>query len=141
MAIVNTADLIGKPLDWVVAKVLNLPLRLDPMGFGRDAPGSPEAGWWIWHSPTDGTPGRFQRVGTDFSPSANWQQAGEVFMLEAIGFFLLDGVWHAGTSWEFFESAAFAHHRQTGPTQLVAALRCFVSLRIGEQVEVPDEML
>lgn len=141
MATVNTSELIDKSLDWVIAKLLNLPICRDPMGFAADAPGSLEAGWWIWETPSGSKPSRFQRIGVDFSPRTNWQQAGEVFMLEDIGFLLIDGVWHAGIGWEFFQSEAFAHHRQTGPTQLVAALRCFISKRIGEQVEVPDDLL
>lgn len=30
---------------------------------------------------------------------------------------------------------------QTGPTLLVAAMRCFVAHRLGNEIEVPDELL
>lgn len=31
-------------------------------------------------------------------------------------------------------------HEQTGPTPLIAAMRCFVASKLGDEVEVPDEL-
>ena len=52
-----------------------------------------------------------------------------------------DGKWEAGTAWEFFQSESFAYHRSGGATPHEAALRCFVQMKLGEVVEVPDGWL
>lgn len=37
-------------------------------------------------------------------------------------------------------SCARQMHRQTGPTPLIAAMRCFVSSRLGDEVDIPEEL-
>ena len=34
----------------------------------------------------------------------------------------------------------YGSHKQDGPTPLIAAMRCFVSSRVGDTVKVPDEL-
>lgn len=33
------------------------------------------------------------------------------------------------------------HNRQYGPTPLIAAMRCYVASKLGDEVEVPEELL
>lgn len=44
MPVVNTADLVGPALDYVMATLEELPIRHDPMAFGNTANG----GYWVW---------------------------------------------------------------------------------------------
>lgn len=38
--------------------------------------------------------------------------------------------WYKTTGWQ-----------QTGPTPLIAAMRCYVARKLGDEVEVPEELL
>lgn len=32
-------------------------------------------------------------------------------------------------------------HEQYGPTRLIAAMRCFVASKMGDEIEIPEELL
>ena len=67
-----------------------------------------------------------------YRPSTDWAQAGPIIERERIC--LLDqggDYWQALWGWK----EAFA------PTPLVAAMRAYVASRLGDEVEVPDELL
>jgi len=70
-----------------------------------------------------------------WNPSTNWAQGGPIIERERI---TVDAREH-GTLW-------VAHSRQvgqdgiTGPTPLIAAMRCFVASKLGDEVEVPPEI-
>ena len=67
------------------------------------------------------------------SPSTAWAQGGPV--IEREGITLRCGLhgWDA----ELEEFDAISH----GPTALIAAMRCFVSSKLGDEVDVPDELV
>ena len=60
----------------------------------------------------------------DYSPPTNWAHGGPIIEREVIGVFPTHGGWAAGL--------------QSGPTPLIAAMRCYVASRLGDEVEVPD---
>ena len=70
--------------------------------------------------------------------SSAWEFGGPIIEREKIGIVTSDGdanVWIGsifGPDWKF---------NQTGPTPLIAAMRCYVASKIGYEVEVPDELL
>ena len=112
----KTYELFGAALDWAVAKS-------DP--FFHDLQMSAEFG--VYWMDEDG-------VEIVYSPSTDWAQGGpiierEKIRLEPRGAF----VWTAHDSYEWAESK--------GHTPLVAAMRCYVASRIGDEVEVPEELL
>lgn len=77
-----------------------------------------------------------------FEPSTDWAQGGPIIERRRISVLLnSDGNWEAGTAWEFFQSESFAYHRQGGPTPLIAAMRCYVASKWGDEVEIPEELL
>jgi hypothetical protein len=57
-----------------------------------------------------------EKINTRFDPDSNAKQA-----------------WEASNEYDFFE-AVF------GPTQLIAAMRCYVASKLGDEVEIPDEL-
>ncbi len=77
-----------------------------------------------------------------FEPDRDQVLGGRIIDRERIGILpSRDGNgWEAGTAWEFFESESFAYHRHGGDTRLVAGLRCFVSRRLGDEVDVPEDL-
>lgn len=152
----KTAELDAAALDWAVAKAEGRTLRLDPMGFRKDAPRSTQAGWWIWEdaSRQTGEPdprnGVYLVVGTDYAPSRTWAQGGPIIECEGIS---LTSEARDGSLWK----AKFTYTREVlllrpvrlahtyclsrGPTALVAAMRCYVQSKLGDEVVVPDELL
>ena len=137
----QTSTLTGPALDWAVAKCEGLPLRLDPMGFRKDAPNAPQAGWWVWdgEGQTQIIGHRKMRRGDEdgYSPSTNWSQGGPIIEREGICLYFnpedADAFeWHA-------EDRNHALYLE-GPTPLIAAMRCLVASRLGNEVDVPEEL-
>ena len=67
----------------------------------------------------------------NFSPSIDWDQAGPIIEREKI-----DTRW-TGENWIAGKLVKWV----TGPTLLIAAMRCFVISKLGEEVDVPDELI
>ena len=68
----------------------------------------------------------------DYHPSTNWSQGGPI--IEREGITLRCGLhgWDA----ELEEFDAISH----GPTPLIAAMRCLVASKLGDEVEIPEEL-
>ena len=68
-----------------------------------------------------------------FNPSTNWAQGGPIIEREKIS------VWARSTD---FAAEAFNEGREgfveEGPTPLVAAMRCYVASKLGDDVEIPE---
>ena len=69
--------------------------------------------------------------GLDYS--SDWAQGGPILEREGISIYRMTSGW----------SAAYnpSGTPQDGPTPLIAAMRCYVSNRLGNEVEVPEELL
>jgi hypothetical protein len=69
--------------------------------------------------------------------STDWAQGGPIIERERIGFK------YTGTAMEFVawvNGELSTMHDQYGPTPLIAAMRCYVASKLGDEVEVPDEL-
>ena len=141
---IKTADLQGKQLRWAVAKSLGLNLDL--------------GGW----------PARYQDgetylkyVDKYLQPThiphyEEWWEAGGP-ILEREGILLrpirspghsLDGQCLAkyggtntGTIVQWVKREGLPRGYQAGPTMLIAGMRCFVASKMGDEVEIPEELL
>ena len=69
--------------------------------------------------------------GLDYS--SDWAHGGPILEREAISVYRMTSDWSAA----YNPSGA----TQDGPTPLIAARRCYVSNRLGNEVEVPEELL
>lgn len=109
---VKTSELQGAALDWVVAKCEGMS-RLDERT----------------------TPDGVRWAGDFFQPTKNWQEGGPIIEREKIDIkhFQSCVMAQSGKGGKFTES----HETQS----LIAAMRCYVSSKLGEEVEVPDELL
>lgn len=137
----KTSELIGPALDWAVAKAEGLPLRLDPMDFRKDAPDSILAGWWVWDAEFNMLIGqkRERRDQHDgYAPSIDWNQGGPIIEDQRISTVPLYQDWEA--TLDLDEGDALVQVN-TGPTPLIAAMRCFVQSRLGDEVDIPKELL
>lgn len=81
-----------------------------------------------------------------YSPTTYWDQGGPIIEREKIEIHYYcnpDEVMaslHIGEYDDEGEFIADSHHPMTGPTPLISAMRCFVISRLGDEVEVPEEL-
>jgi hypothetical protein len=68
--------------------------------------------------------------------STDWSQGGQIIEREKIKLDPWRDRWEA-TSWNEALGSDFAY----GPTPLIAAMRCLVASRLGDEVDVPKELL
>ncbi len=111
----KTSDLEGLALDWAVAKC---------EGFVQDG----DPAWERGYEP--------------FAFSADWSHGGPIIEREYIqmGGGLRpngDAHWHALKVRE----DKFGCYMGYGPAPLIAAMRCFVASKLGDEVEIPEELL
>lgn len=66
--------------------------------------------------------------------STDWAQGGSIIEREVID--LVSPLGCPTTSWVASRGRIYAY----GPTPLIAAMRCYVASKLGDEVEVPDEL-
>jgi len=65
--------------------------------------------------------------------STDWAQGGPIIQREKIQIWCAGSLWGAGHGkWKRFES---------GDTPLIAAMRCYVASKLGDEVEIPEELV
>lgn len=122
----KTSDLFGPALDWVVAKCENIA----DIEFSFDVYKT----WWCFR----GAPGGVGYI--DYSPSTDWSQSGPIIEREKYDF-----------GWRPRQQTWYAYRKQHGidghvvesgfgPTMLIAAMRCYVASKLGDEVNVPEEL-
>lgn len=88
-------------------------------------------------------PGKRSAPYAKWSPSTCWQQGGAILQADAIELTGPQGQREARTS-QMVQAPGEArrrYHRQIGDTDLMAAMRCLVSSRLGREVEVPAHLV
>lgn len=128
----KTAALTGATLDWAVAKAEGHESRIRPFG--------PLFGATQYRQATE--------KGWAYKPSTDWAHGGPIIEREKIEL----AWWHSSQAWQASQpllgrwSAADgefigdSHFPREGPTPLVAAMRCFVASKLGDEVEVPSQL-
>jgi hypothetical protein len=116
--LMKTGELIGPALDWAVAKCEGIDLF--------------ETEGWVY--PEDG--GR-----APYKPSTDWSHGGPIIERKSIelgtqyhiemAVTLTRAVMHTGANSLY----------QLGPTPLIAAMRCYVASKLGDNVDVPEELV
>lgn len=112
---IKTSELIGNPLAWAVAV----------------ADGNEPFFWANWDGEefpeTDDGP---------YRPDLEWSQGGPIIEREKIC------VIEYGDAWK--SRLNINHERWNdvwyGPTPLIAAMRCYVASKLGDEVEIPKEL-
>ena len=77
-----------------------------------------------------------------YQPSREWQHGGPIIEREGITLRVnanVSGHWVAFI--DFGGSNRKIEARQTGPTPLVAAMRCFVASKLGDSVKIPKGLI
>lgn len=69
--------------------------------------------------------------------STDWSQGGPIVERHEIELRIKDGEWFA----ECWLSSMTKHATEEGPTPLIAAMRCYVAAELGDEVDIPEELL
>jgi hypothetical protein len=113
---VKVAEMKNKALDWATAKCNGVELVLQDHEYWQK----------VWQGPE-----RLEYV--PYCPTTCWAQGGPIIERERIALWRSwDGHWKSQPS--------NTSHLKYGPTPLVAAMRCFVASKLGDEVEVPEEL-
>ena len=70
-----------------------------------------------------------------YNYSTDWAQGGPIIEREWIDLHCVND-----SLWEAEINANDYHNRKNGPTPLIAAMRCFVASKLGDEVEIPEEL-
>lgn len=111
----KTSELTGAALDWAVAKCMW------PEEIGNTVP--------------------FHQDGSDYAPSRKWAHGGPIIERERMAIrFVPECYWHFTTPTDTWTANYEGGGEWIGPTPLVAAMRCFVVSKLGEEVDLPGEL-
>jgi hypothetical protein len=124
----KTSELTGAALDWAVAKCEGVSFTHGDNEYELD--------------------GRvFQRGGCSVERrySTSWDLGGPIIERELIQLSpqshgKYSGLW-AGNKWHTNKRGAFVPGTMYGETPLIAAMRCFVGSKLGDTVDVPEELV
>jgi hypothetical protein len=111
---IKTSELTGSALDWAVAEIEN-----PKPEFYRDNEGL-----------------EWER---EYKPSTNWSQGGPIIEREGLQLrkrndhYFPEPFWQAGRWIDITLTP--------GPTPLIAAMRCYVASKLGDEIEIPEELL
>ncbi len=115
----KTNELTGLALDWAVAKCEG---RSEP-----EVVNNFPVAWYTWPN-------------THYS--TNWAQGGPIIEREGISIRYSEkdarGAWYAVLGPNRFLSP---DHEGSGPTPLIAAMRCYVASKLGDEVEIPEGLV
>ena len=111
----KTAELTGAALDWAVAKCEGV-INGDDLDIGFIL----ECG---------------------YTPSTDWAQGGAIIEREGLAISRVSqDEWSASLIHEDKEYGGVMYTNQHGETPLIAAMRCFVASKLGDEVEIPEEL-
>jgi len=87
----------------------------------------------------EGGVGVDQLIGTWYSPSTDWAQGGPIIEREGISI-VLDWDVVGEFLWGATRIEQSVVSQAEGTTPLIAAMRCFVASKLGDEVEIPKEL-
>jgi hypothetical protein len=112
----KVSELTGAALDWAVAKAEGI--ELSNGCYNRLL--------------VDGRMSTGQKMLTPYNPSTDWAHGGPIIEREKMTL-----------EWTGEDWMAYIRHDEEyfGPTPLIAAMRCYVASKLGDEIEVPDEIV
>lgn len=144
---IKTSELIGAALDWAVAKCA-----------GREIDGFGRYGVVVWE--LDALTGDKEACCL-FTPSTDWAQGGPIIDRESISTIRLDDdfevdakgyctnkrtpVWGATTGQhtvynDHDNGLVYVDDMVEGPTPLIAAMRYYCCAKLGDEIDIPQEL-
>lgn len=116
---IKVAEAIGPTLDRLVTKCEGV--------FWSDN------GYFVWK--TTDAPDRYSKEAPSYS--TDWAQGGPLIEGERVWIAPEIGKEGAGNAWS---AVSLTGQVAFGPTALVAAMRCYVASKLGDEVDIPEEL-
>lgn len=113
----NTEELTGAALDWAVAQCEGHQVRVSNRRVFFD-----------------------KRGGRVFTPSTNWSQGGPILEREEITIHRWKCEEHRDPLIRWRAELPYIGIYAKGPTPLIAAMRCYVASKLGDEVDIPEEI-
>ena len=135
---IKTSELTDAALDWAVLEAQKPELA------------HPERGRISCFGPLFGKGYMYPSWGTrKYPPSTDWAQGGPIIEREHIGFeWMVSEWWVAGQNYGGHPYKDRPDLRPIGtrfmsygPTALIAAMRCYVASKLGDEVDIPEELM
>jgi hypothetical protein len=137
----KTSELTGAALDWAVATAKRRGPKYDMKSHGQTW-----CGWWL------------AAPGHEYEPmpsySTDWSQGGPIIEREGLDLFRYEihgeAVYknpdadYADLVLDYLEPSQWAwmaNNDSHGPTPLIAAMRCYVASKLGDEVDVPEGLV
>ena len=76
----------------------------------------------------------------ELSPSTQWHYGGPIIERERIGLWAYQWNEQGEPEAGWYAEDEGGDHVRTGVTPLIAAMRCYVASKLGDEVDVPDEL-
>ena len=121
---IKTSELFDAALDWAVAKCEGHSLPPFP---GRGQTRGPKE-CWINVSPSSHE---------TFSPSTDWGRGGPIKTRERISTQIKHDGWWVACIYNMNDDPTYV---QLAHSELVAAMRCLVASKLGDEVDVPEDL-
>lgn len=131
--VIETSELTGRALDWAVSKSLGHSQELD-----MSSHGAVWEGWW------ESTPKPDDCYHILPYYSKSWPSAGPIIEREGISIRKEPNGWYAFKNFSTATETPFTHcsaFDAGGETAVEAAMRCYVQSKLGEEVDVPNELI
>lgn len=127
----KTAELTGAALDWAVAKCEGATnLRHDTIAI-----------WWFTLNGEDRALSRGWLTKQNFAPSTDWSQGGPIIEREKIKLEYRDAAWSALMVYEDDDTEDVFASKEFGPAPLIAAMRCYVASKLGDDIDLPKDLI
>jgi hypothetical protein len=110
----KTSELTGAALGWAVAEANGTPIYRSGQTLTRMDVDERNAYW---------------------QPSTDWAQGGPIIEREWVSVEKRDNELHWSATLRF---ANGNRTRERGPTPLIAAMRCYVASKLGDEIEIPE---
>lgn len=123
----KTAELIGPALDWAVAECEGYVIEWDDVF----------EDYWLEHGDV-----RHTRLG-NYSPSTHWSQGGPIIERECIATYASGACSVAPKNPDYWVAEILDTEEmitQYGPTPLIAAMRCYCCAKLGDEIDIPEEL-
>lgn len=114
---IKTSELIGSALDWAVAKVEGDELAARIIQYPKQS--------------------KFYSV--KVTPSTNWSQGGPIIEREKLCVCPTGSTYLGAPLWSGTDDTG--RYTELGFTPLIAAMRCYVASKLGDTVDIPEEIL
>lgn len=137
---IPTAELSGAALDWAVAAALEIHFKEERVVKVCRAEATTPA--WIEVENSPGSSPYFHR----FSPSTDRNAGDPIIEREQISIarcndlYFPNGNEHGEIYEEYWKATPLSGKPIYGPTPTIAAMRCYVASKLGNEVEVPDSL-